>query len=468
MRRHALPALAALAVLITGPPRKSFELTHLPKEILAAVLAAALVWSVQRLDRLDRALLAVAVTSMLSALLAVSPAFSWRPTLLTLVAVAVAIGAREQKDRSLWLRWMGAAIAVLAAGGVIEGLGWARWSLEGRAPASLLGQRNTLAHVLVLGSPVVWTLALAASRRWERFIWLAVAALIAAVVVMTRSRAAWLAAPVVLITFGALSKRAAVIGPVAAGIAAGLLSPIGLVWRSTTPYLDSARRLFQSEAGSGAGRLEQWSHTLALFPTAPVLGVGPGNWCVANAGCDPSVSNRFVTSDWVALLVERGALGAVAVAVAVSSMVVLWRRSDQLPVVAAVIAGAAVTGALDAVTQLPAALVLCAVVCFGGLERTSGAAVTPRPVSMFFAIGALACASAFASRWVSSGQTTTFDDLELAVRLDPTDALTRAELLRSDVSAGRCEEGSPHAEVLKRQLPRESALDAFHSVCDQR
>ncbi len=107
MRRHALPALAALAVLITGPPRKSFELTHLPKEILAAVLAAALVWSVQRLDRLDRALLAVAVTSMLSALLAVSPAFSWRPTLLTLVAVAVAIGAREQKDRSLWLRWMG-------------------------------------------------------------------------------------------------------------------------------------------------------------------------------------------------------------------------------------------------------------------------------------------------------------------------------------------------------------------------
>jgi hypothetical protein len=69
---------------------------------------------------------------------------------------------------------------------------------------------------------------------------------------------------------------------------------------------------------------------------------------------------------------------------------------------------------------------------------------------------------------VSSAAITTFDDLELAVRLDPTDALTRAELLRSDVSAGRCEEGRPHVRVLERQMPRESAIDAFHSVCDQR
>jgi O-antigen ligase len=280
--------------------------------VLAALLAAALVWSVRRINQLDAALLAVAATSVLSAMLAVSPVFSWRPALLTVVAVAVAIGAREQKERRLWLRWMGGAIAVLAAGGLIEGLGWARWSLEGRAPASLLGQRNTLAHVLVLGSPVVWMLALSASRRWERFGWLAVAAVVGAVVVMTRSRAAWLATPVVLIVFAAFATRrreqVVVLAPVAIGTLAGLLLPLGLTWRSVTPYFDSARRLFQSDAGSGAGRLEQWSQTLALFPSAPALGVGPGNWCVANAACDLAVSNRFVTSDWVALLVERGVL----------------------------------------------------------------------------------------------------------------------------------------------------------------
>lgn len=302
--RHVLPALGAASVLVAGPVRATFETTHLPREAAAALLAAVLAWSLRgaarRVDRLDAAVAAFAGVSALCAALAVSPTAAWRPALLTLAAAAIALGARDRPDRLRWLAWLGGAVGLLAALGAVEALGLARWSLAGRAPSSLLGQRNTLAHVLVLGSPLLWALSAGATARGPRAAWLLLAALAAAVVVMTRSRAGWLGGATALAAFtAALALRpsrgrlAQVLLAVAAGAALGALLPAPL-WPSPAPYADTLRRLLDP-GGSGAARLAQWRHALGLVREAPLLGVGPGNWTIAIGGQDPSSSNRFLT-----------------------------------------------------------------------------------------------------------------------------------------------------------------------------
>lgn len=451
--KHLAPALAALALLVMGPVRPSFEVTHLPKELVIAALAAVLVWrfsAARRFDALDAALLAFGAVTALSAALALSPALAWRPALLTLATLAIAVAVRDVEDRALWLEWLGGAVVVLALLGLVEGVGLARWSLAGRAPSSLLGQRNTLAHVLVLGAVVLCELA------ERRKVWWLGVALVAAVVVMTRSRAAWLAAPPVLLVLLA-SRRPWPVLAVAAGAGVALLLP-ALPWRAATPYADSFSRLFDSGHGSGAGRLEQWSGALAAVPAHPLLGVGPGNGLLTLAR-EP---NRFLNSDAVALVVERGALGAL-LGLAVAAL--LFRR--RAPALAAV----AVTGALDAVTQLPAGALLFTCVAFVGLNRAEGPRSDSgsRPLAAFFALGALACALAFASRLYSTGDDVSFQRLERAVRLDPTDAFTRLELVRAQVSAGRCDDARPHLPALERQLPGRRAardvLQAFDDFC---
>lgn len=436
-----------------GPVRRSFELTHLPKEALLAATAAVvlLTFRSRRFDFLDATLLAFAASTTLSAAAALSPAFAWRPALLTLSTVVIALALRDREDRGRWLRWLAAALLVLATLGLIETLGLAHWSLEGRAPSSLLGQRNTLAHVLVLGLVVFFELA------EERRAWWFGAALLTLVIVMTRSRAAWLAVPVVLLA----ARRPKAVLAVAAGALLGSLLP-AQPWRSAQPYADSLRRLFDATHGSGAGRLEQWQGALASFSTHPLFGVGPGNGFLTLAR-EP---NRFLNSDAVAMLVERGLLGA-ALALLIAAQLLRPRT--------AALAAVAVTGALDSVTQLPAAALLFTVLAFHGLSRTPEQPAptgTAKPLAAFFALASVLCGLAFASRVLSTGDNQAFEVLTRAVQLDPTDAFTRLELVRAQVSAGRCDDAKPHVPVLEHQLPgrrdAREVVEAYESFCGGR
>jgi hypothetical protein len=108
-----------------------------------------------------------------------------------------------------------------------------------------------------------------------------------------------------------------------------------------------------------------------------------------------------------------------------------------------------------------------------GLKRESG----PRAHASSWAaslaagllgLGAIATGFVFASRLASSAPVTTFEDLERAVRLDPTDALTRLELVRADVSAQRCVEARPHVAVLERQLPHAQLGKLLEAGCEVR
>jgi hypothetical protein len=86
-------------------------------------------------------------------------------------------------------------------------------------------------------------------------------------------------------------------------------------------------RLADYRDGSGRGRLIQYRNSLELVRASPLLGVGPGNWFVhyptVTSDGDPAYAGHLViptnpwpSSDWVALLTERGALGVLLLLVA--------------------------------------------------------------------------------------------------------------------------------------------------------
>ncbi len=466
MRRHALPALAAVAIVIGGPHRERFDVIHAPRLVLLLVLGAALL-AVGRLPRsqwrfADWAFAAVVLLAMLSGLFASSPAYALTPVALLVACLALAAGTAWRDDRDLWLAWLGAAAIAVAAIGMLEAMGFGPASLYGRAPSGTMGQRNTLAHFLVLASPVVWTLALRARSPGARSAWILGAALMAAVVVQTRCRAAWVVAPIALVAFAVLARSVKVLA-VGAAAAISAAFPVGLAWKASHPYLNTLGRLVDSRSGSGAGRLEEWAASLALFVAHPLLGAGPGHWFVeygVGRGAD-----HFAHSDWVALLVERGSAGTLAVIALAAGVLSAWRRRSDFALVAITLATAAGLGVFDSVTQLPAPAAWVTLVGFIGI-RPAASARSPWSSAVVAAI-ALAAALMCASRLLSTADSTPFDRLERAAELDPFDAEVRLTLAEAWISAGHCERAAPHLEAAQRLLSRHPALPGLMAACQR-
>ncbi len=465
------PALAALAFVLGGPHRERFDVVHAPRLVLLLALGAALLAG----GRLARAhwrlaewgLAAVVALAALGGALASSPTYAVTPWMLLAACFALALGTawHDGVARERWLTWLAAAAVAVAALGMVEALGFGPPSLHGRAPSGTMGQRNTLAHFLVLAGPVVWTCALRAKTWGPRVGWLLGAALMAAVVVQTRCRAAWLVGSVGLVGFAVLTRsvRVAAASAAAAAVAASL--PLSLRWSSAHPYADTLRRLVEARSGSGLGRLEEWSASVETFFRHPLLGAGPGHWFVeygVGRGAD-----HFAHSDWVAVLVERGALGAAAVVAVGLGVLASWRGRGDFALVAMTLAMAAGLGLFDAVTQLPAPAAWVTLVAFVG-SRAGAAPVRARLPAV--AVGALAvwAGSVFASRLLSTADAIPFDRLERAAVLDPFDAELRMTLAEAYVSAGTCDRALPHLAAAKRLLPRHPQLAGLTAACQPR
>jgi hypothetical protein len=201
---------------------------------------------------------------------------------------------------------------------------------------------------------------------------------VAAALVLTRSRAAYLACAAVAIVFAiafvtspelrACWRRVAAFAIAAAiGATAALFIPNTLHWRSRNPYLDSVRGVAAYEEGSGRGRLVQYQHSLLMAARHPLFGAGPGNWAVEYpryaAGGDPSTdsndagmtTNPWPSSDWIAFLAERG-LAATALLAFALFLIVKRRDVDTVTRAAlvATIAAAITAGMFDAVLLLAA------------------------------------------------------------------------------------------------------------------
>ncbi|MCY1019670.1 O-antigen ligase family protein [Pyxidicoccus sp. MSG2] len=465
----------------------------LPKGLLfhaAALLTGVACLAVPRrwrLDEVDLAGLAFAGLGALSALVVAHNKWlalgalgvTLSGTLLFLAARVVAGEGRREELLLTVAVGVGvlALSVVLEAYGLLDGL-----SPEKRAPGGLLGHRNRAAHLLVLALPVLWR-GLARARSWRTLgLHLGTVALMGTAITLSRSRAAWLAMGVLAVLLlvawvtgrtraaGARWHTVALVAALLGGAGVALVAPDALSWRGS--YADTLRRVGEHDAGSGRGRLIQYTNTLHMVAGAPLLGVGPGNWTVqyprfATPG-DPSYSEGALVpvdalpqADWVGLLAERGVLALLVLAAAGALLLLgAWKRihdgeTDETRrdgwTLLAVLIALVVLGALDTVLLTPPATFLVAVVV-GALASARREQVTlsfeagRRQMAMAGVVLLTACPLAYGAvrgqaRQLVYQEPRSAERYARAARLDPGAYEARVLLGDSEVRQGRCEQG---------------------------
>ena len=384
-------ALAVVLVVTTSPV---FDLDRhaVPKELALHVTAllglAVMLPGWRKLDAgVVETLLALYVAwSALSSLFATNHWLAFRAFGVSFSGLVIFQMARAARREGFgWAVVVGLALAATAGAltGLLQayGLDWALLRGE-RAPGGTFGNRNFLAHFAVIAMPIAGVVALSARRKAVAAIGLVSLIMLTVAVVLTRSRAAWLAGFVMLavvavsawrgVRAGAIvrARTGIVVAGLAIGVAVAILVPNRLDWRSGSPYRDSITGLVNYQEGSGRGRLIQYRNSIKLVLHDPVFGAGPGNWMVkyplvtspgdpSFSGADPIPTNPWPSSDWIAVLTERGVIGvALLMLFGLASAVVAIRRlrdPEFAPYAVAalgILAATFVTGLFDAVLLL--------------------------------------------------------------------------------------------------------------------
>lgn len=340
MRRAELRILqiGAIAIVIAASTFNAFELDRffVPKDLVlhvVALVAGAIAMRHIVITRSDRFLVWFLGLSAISALFATNHWLAFRALAISTSAALLFWIARSMnlEERLALVNAIALAIVVVAITSLVQayGVDLAIFSVN-RVPGGTLGNRNFVAHAAAFGYPLLLFAAFVSERR---FAWRGIAVtIVTAALVLTRSRAAWLAfAAVLLVVFAGVllspvmrrerrtwSRLAALLLFAAGGVAVALVVPNALKWRSRNPYLESVQRVTDFKGGSGRGRLVQYERSMLMSLRHPLLGVGPGNWSVDYPRFairdDPSMSdsdagmtfNPWPSSDWVAFVSERG------------------------------------------------------------------------------------------------------------------------------------------------------------------
>jgi hypothetical protein len=520
--RAALVVLqvGALAVVIAVVGYKQFELDRffIPKELVLHVVAtlAALCCLANaralRLARVDQLLGLFLALGLVSSLFATNWWSAGRAVALSLSGATCFWSARTVARAGL-ARWLIAALALAGVVGALTallqtyGLRIDAFSLN-RAPGGTFGNRNFMAHLCVIVFPALLLCTLRAESPRAFGWWSAAVTSVAAALVLSRSRAAWLAllaCVVVMLAFGYLAVRRArgvirwrrlplllVIATAGGGLA--LVVPNTLNWRSDSPYLETARGVVNYREGSGRGRLVQYKNSARMSLYHPVFGVGPGNWSVvypryASKG-DPSLAsdgmtaNPWPSSDWITFLSERGlaafALLALAmIALLVDAVRVLRTDADPERALAAwallgTVAVLLVVSTFDAVLLLPAPA-LVAWGLLGALAPPSRTRViaelpTSRRVAAMLLVGILGgLAILRSSRQVAAmavfESSTRGARVERAAELDPGSYRIRMRLAESYARRGSCRSARPHAEAAATLFPNAAAPKRLLAAC---
>lgn len=350
----------AIAIVLAAATYKMFELDRyfVPKELalhltaLAAIIAC--VQGVRRLEltRVDTLLGLYLGLGLVSAIVAENHWAAARALGITFSGLVLFRAARATSvagQRWPLLAALSAAIVLAAVTSLLQAYGGTSdfFSLN-RSPGGTFGNRNFVAHLAAVGAPVLLLLLVLAPRVLAILGSSIGVAILAAALVLSRSRAAMLAiiAGVVILALGVwvaqrrwrdrrIARRIPLAAAFAAlGAAAAILLPNALNWKSDSPYLDTVTGVVNYREGSGHGRLVQYGTSLKLAVQHPLLGVGPGNWAVAYpkvaAKGDPSIdhddgmtANPWPSSDWIAMIAERGIPATLAFVLAMIGLAVL-------------------------------------------------------------------------------------------------------------------------------------------------
>ena len=422
-----------VAVVIVALPYKVFELDRyfVPKELVLHV--AALVVAVMLLARrqsltfdiVDGLIAFFLLWSVGSAIFATNHWIAQRSVAVSISGAIIFWGARSVAGTSYRSILIAAAIATVCAAAFslaqAYGLDTEYFSTN-RSPGGTFGNRNFVAHIAVIGLPALIWATVTARRPFGALLGSIGGALVGAALVLSRSRAAWLAvlASALLLLVPMIASRrywrggqiggrfarltlAATIGGMVA-----IVLPNTLNWNSESPYLDSARGMVDYTKGSGRGRIAQYRNSLHMAMSSPVFGVGPGNWPVEyvrfapegdrSLADDGMTANPWPSSDWVAFISERGFVPTAALFAAF--MVLFFgalRRWSELENPDAVLAQCVLAGTVVAtmvVSAFDVVLVLAApaFLVWSILGATSGIRRNAREVKV--SAGALGLAAA--------------------------------------------------------------------------
>jgi O-antigen ligase len=500
----------AVAIVLAALPYKAFDLDRyfLPKELVLHVCAAvAAINCIARRRRvtvrsIDLLLAAFLVVSLISAALATNKWAAERA-----LAISVSGAALFWVASALRKAGLGRPLIVALAVAVVVGVGTSLAQAYGvqteyfslnRVPGGTFGNRNFIAHLAAIGTPVVMLVALTAPRGVGSLFGAIAMAAVAATLVLSRSRAAWLAVIAFSVPVGLLAKltwarwsnprtarRVFVLGgAIVAGVLVALLVPNRLEWKSGSPYLDSAAGLVNYKAGSGAGRLVQYTNSLAMTRAYPVFGVGPGNWPVVYprfaSRNDPSMSqsdgvtsNPWPSSDWAAYLSERGVLGCLLLALVVIGLAIravrdvgdVGRASEDPERVLTSIAlvgtlvATAVVGAFDAVLLIAVPTYFVWTLA-GALRPLTGGAEVELDVRRF--VPALMAGVAAIVIGRSAGQVAAIaiaspsarlDGLVRATIFDPGNYRLRTRLTEAYIARGDCLHARAQARAARDLFP---------------
>lgn len=340
--------IGVVAVVVVALPYKLFELDRyfVPKELVLHVVAllvgATLVLRRRTInvDIADALLALFLVWSVLSALFATNYWLAQRALGVSVSSAIIFWGARRAgglgRHRGILIA-CAVATVVAVTGSLAQAYGVdTEYFSTNRAPGGTFGNRNFVAHVAAIGlAAIVWC-TVTARRSIGALLGAISVGLVAAALVLSRSRGAWLAVAVSVIVLAGsvlVSRKYWAGGQVGGRLARVLLGafigatlaiilPNRLNWNSESPYLDSARAVADYSKGSGRGRIAQYMNSLRMAESNPVFGVGPGNWPVRyvkfaprgdrSIADDGMTANPWPSSDWVAYVSERGVVAALA------------------------------------------------------------------------------------------------------------------------------------------------------------
>ncbi|HEY0241243.1 MAG TPA: O-antigen ligase family protein [Gemmatimonadaceae bacterium] len=393
-------AAGVIVVMLAALSYKVFELDRyfIPKELALNIVGmiVALVFAfrlrVLRGDLIDGLIAVFIAWSILAAVFATNHWLAQRAIGVSVSSALVFWGARHVSSQQMARTLIGAAVfAAIAA--AITSLAQAYgvesvWFTLARAPGGTLGNRNFIAHVVAIALPFAVWCALTTKRSIIAFWWTIGVGILAATIVLSRSRAAYLAVALTLVISLPLflvsrkywretrvgGRLARILLVTMLGGTIAVILPNTLEWKSDSPYLDSARNVVDYESGSGRGRIAQYQNSLKIVSADPIFGAGPGNWPVRYPrfapGGDPSLADNGMTanpwpsSDWVAFISERGAVAAVSLlavfAVLFFGSLRKWRDLPSYEhilmriALAGTVVATMVVSAFDAVLLLPA------------------------------------------------------------------------------------------------------------------
>ena len=513
--------MAALGASLGVVTYRAFDLDRffVPKELAlhagALVIVVALCasgWRAAR-SRTQVALIAWVALSALSGLAATSGWHALRAVELSLSAAVVFWGASQLqtsgRERAVAIA-LGAAVTLAAGSSLAQAYGFKLDAFAvNRAPGGMLGNRNFIAHVAAMGLPILVWLSATARSSARALVGAAAILMLAAALVLSRTRAAWLAliiwalivAPVVWmrrdIIAASLAPRRILLltGALLTGVLLALLVPNGLDWKSDSPYLDSALGVVNYREGSGAGRLKQYENSLKMARAHPVLGVGPGNWPAEYPGfaarSDPSIldangmtANPWPSSDWIAAIAERGVLASVALAALVALLLITaWRcwREESRPMrerLGALAGGSVVLiGAIEGSFDAVSLLAFPSVILWGaaGALIPSGGAALATPIGgrariyrtafvalVWVGIVAISAGKLEAMRLYTRG---TYDSIREAAAIDA--GSYRIQLRAAEITAARgyCRLAYHNAMAAAALFPRAAAAQALVAKC---